>query len=55
MFDDARFASQSKAQLNNPEIEAVVADVVERELAAHFERAPAMLDTILLDLARQSR
>jgi len=35
-----------------PEVKQAVREIVERELTLHFERVPALLDTLLLGLDR---
>jgi DNA gyrase subunit B len=45
---DPRFTRQTKDTLANPEVADAVRAIVERELPKHFERTPALLDTILM-------
>jgi DNA gyrase/topoisomerase IV subunit B len=41
--------------LTNTEVGDAVRDVVERELARHFDENPALLDQMLIDLQRRTR
>lgn len=47
---DPRFGNPTNGWLSNEEVGRAVHVVVERELARHFEEAPALLDSILLRL-----
>lgn len=49
-LQDPRFGNPTRDWLANEEVEAAVHSVVETELAAHFERTPALLDWLLLRL-----
>jgi len=48
MLADPRYGNPSRDWLQNPEVEVAVRTVVERELALHFDEAPAALDALLL-------
>lgn len=55
MLDAPRWGAPTKEWLTNPEVGATVRAVVERELARHFEAAPAVLDALLLRLEASRR
>jgi DNA gyrase subunit B len=55
MLADPRFGSPTREWLQNPEVGEAVRTVVERELARHFDEAPAALDSLLVQLQRRSR
>lgn len=54
-LDHPRFGQPTRSWLENPEAGAIVREVVERELARHFDENPALLDQMLLDLQRPTR
>jgi DNA gyrase/topoisomerase IV subunit B len=54
-LDHPRFGQPTRSWLGNPEAGAIVRDVVERELARHFEENPALLDQMLIDLQRKQK
>lgn len=45
---DSRLGNPDRSWFENPEVGTAVNDVVERELARHFDEAPAALDALLL-------
>jgi DNA gyrase subunit B len=52
---DPKFGNPSRDWLMNEEVAKAVRDVVERELARHFEENPALLDQMLIDLQRKQK
>ena len=55
MLAHPRFGSPSREWITNPEVGDAVRTVIERELARHFDEAPAALDSLLIQLQRRQR
>jgi DNA gyrase subunit B len=54
-LDHPRFGNPTRDWLRNPEVGAVVREVVTREFARHLDEVPALVDVLVLDFTRPRR